>query len=348
LVSLTLEGSRLLSFLERVVLLGHVQTIFGLVSLCVRISLDEFQRAGLQIVRVAHGAPVGCVLQGCRAPKARSLIFPTEEHFVDNSAEPGRYKVEFTAGQVMHDTLERLKDLMRHQVPNGDIAVILERAAKLLLEKTLKERFAQTNRPRPRAINVAASHPEARARPNTTERRMREANVQPTREHAPAHSQRAAIASPERLPQTRSQRDASAPGAINPCMHPPAPHSRSRTTDGGPMSSSTHRPELRSQSDTDPQRTVSSMSQPNQPQSRGRAAGPCAIASSTHTREPHPRSAATEPQARAQTDRAASPESRLETSNRSAGTASTRAPSTRPHHEWEVVRCRGSVCTSEH
>jgi hypothetical protein len=63
---------------------------------------------------------------------------------------PGRYKVEFTAGQAMHDKLEQLKDLLRHQVPDGDLALILERATDLLLDKTLKQRFAQAQK-KPRA-----------------------------------------------------------------------------------------------------------------------------------------------------------------------------------------------------
>ena len=61
---------------------------------------------------------------------------------------PGRYKLEFTAGQALHDKLEQLKDLLRHQVPDGDLAVILERAVDLLLDKTLKQRFAQTRSPK--------------------------------------------------------------------------------------------------------------------------------------------------------------------------------------------------------
>jgi hypothetical protein len=69
---------------------------------------------------------------------------------------PGRYEVKFTAGHSMHVTLERLKALLRHQVPDGDLGTILERAANLLLEKTMKERFAQN---RPRRMGVRSSKP---------------------------------------------------------------------------------------------------------------------------------------------------------------------------------------------
>jgi hypothetical protein len=61
---------------------------------------------------------------------------------------PGRYKLELTAGQALHDKLEQLKNLLRHQVPDGDLATIVERAVDLLVDETLKRRFAQVRTPR--------------------------------------------------------------------------------------------------------------------------------------------------------------------------------------------------------
>jgi hypothetical protein len=61
---------------------------------------------------------------------------------------PGRYKVELTAGQALHDKLEQLKQLLRHQVPDGDLARIVELAVDLLVDKTMKQRFAQTRAPK--------------------------------------------------------------------------------------------------------------------------------------------------------------------------------------------------------
>jgi hypothetical protein len=78
------------------------------------------------------------------APRARASSTPLR---------PGRYKLEVTAGQSLHDKLEQLQNLLRHQVPDGDLAIIVERAVDLLLDKTVKQRFAQTRAPRkPRAI----------------------------------------------------------------------------------------------------------------------------------------------------------------------------------------------------
>ena len=61
---------------------------------------------------------------------------------------PGRYKLELTAGQALHDKLEQLKNLLRHQVPSGDLAVIVEIAVDLLVDKTVKQKFAQTRAPK--------------------------------------------------------------------------------------------------------------------------------------------------------------------------------------------------------
>jgi hypothetical protein len=78
------------------------------------------------------------------APRARASSTPLSL---------GRYKLELTAGQALHDKLQQLTNLLRHQVPDGDLAIIVERAVDLLLDKTVKQRFAQTRAPRkPRAI----------------------------------------------------------------------------------------------------------------------------------------------------------------------------------------------------
>ena len=61
---------------------------------------------------------------------------------------PGRYKLEFTAGQALYDKLQQLKDLLRHQVPNGDLAILVERALDVLIDQSMRQRFAQTRAPK--------------------------------------------------------------------------------------------------------------------------------------------------------------------------------------------------------
>jgi hypothetical protein len=57
---------------------------------------------------------------------------------------PGRYKVQFTARAALHDKLERLRDLMRSQVRDGDLAAIIEVAVTEKLERLEARRFAKT------------------------------------------------------------------------------------------------------------------------------------------------------------------------------------------------------------
>jgi hypothetical protein len=61
---------------------------------------------------------------------------------------PDRYRVQVTIGG---DTLEKLrfaKDLLRHAVPSGDEAAILDRALTALLTDIAQRKFAATERPR--------------------------------------------------------------------------------------------------------------------------------------------------------------------------------------------------------
>jgi hypothetical protein len=65
---------------------------------------------------------------------------------------PERYKVQFTADQQLHDKLKQAQQLMRHQIPDGDIAKVVDRALDLLIAHKRKQHFAATDKPRaPRA-----------------------------------------------------------------------------------------------------------------------------------------------------------------------------------------------------
>jgi hypothetical protein len=60
-----------------------------------------------------------------------------------------RHKVQFTASGELRKKLERAQDLMRYVNAEGDLAVVVERAVDLLLEKLEKQRLGKTSRPRP-------------------------------------------------------------------------------------------------------------------------------------------------------------------------------------------------------
>ena len=63
---------------------------------------------------------------------------------------PARYKVQFTASAGLRDKLERLQALLRSEVPDGDLASIIEQAVTEKLERLEARRFATTKAPRKR------------------------------------------------------------------------------------------------------------------------------------------------------------------------------------------------------
>ena len=69
---------------------------------------------------------------------------------------PERYLVKFTASRAMHEKLQEAQQLLRHQVPSGDLAKVFDRALTLLLAELRKARHAATSKPRsrPRASNT--------------------------------------------------------------------------------------------------------------------------------------------------------------------------------------------------
>jgi choline dehydrogenase-like flavoprotein len=61
---------------------------------------------------------------------------------------PKRYQIRVTVDEETHATLVRLQDLLSHQIPDRDPAVIISRALELLLEQTLARNVAATKKPR--------------------------------------------------------------------------------------------------------------------------------------------------------------------------------------------------------
>ena len=61
---------------------------------------------------------------------------------------PRRYRLHVTIGQQARDALEELQNLLSHQIPNGDPALIVERALEVMLAETKKKRAAITKKPR--------------------------------------------------------------------------------------------------------------------------------------------------------------------------------------------------------
>jgi hypothetical protein len=81
-------------------------------------------------------------VSGKEAPEAspsRSTVSPRS---------PGRYALQATVCEATHDKLRYAQELLGHQVPNGDIATVLDRALDELIARLERTRFAITDRPR--------------------------------------------------------------------------------------------------------------------------------------------------------------------------------------------------------
>jgi len=61
---------------------------------------------------------------------------------------PRRYLLRVTIGEDTQRRFERARDLLRHEIPDGDPAVIIDRALALLVAAAEHSKFAATKRPR--------------------------------------------------------------------------------------------------------------------------------------------------------------------------------------------------------
>ncbi len=86
---------------------------------------------------------------------------------------PARYKVQFTASEELHSKLERLIALMRSEVPDGDLAAIVERAVTEKLERLEARRFARSQAPRTTVADAETS-PDNRHIPAAVRRAVHE------------------------------------------------------------------------------------------------------------------------------------------------------------------------------
>jgi len=84
-----------------------------------------------------HRAPVAPVPRAACAERGQTQPLGAE-----------RYSVQFTADSALYEQLQELRALMRHQVPDGDIAKIVSRAVALLLSQVRKTKYAETSAPK--------------------------------------------------------------------------------------------------------------------------------------------------------------------------------------------------------
>jgi hypothetical protein len=70
---------------------------------------------------------------------------------------PDRYRLQVTLTGATHEKFRRAQALLRHAVPTGDAAEIIDRALSLLVEHLEHQRLAKTSRPRASSSSASRS-----------------------------------------------------------------------------------------------------------------------------------------------------------------------------------------------
>ena len=149
-----------------------------------------------EVEKVAEAATVPAADSEERSSAPPREASPARPAVVVPSA-PERYKVQFTASAAMREKLRRAQELLRHRIPSGDIAEVVDLALDLLVEDLEKKKFAATDRPRRSSSEMAAVHrpgseiPAARAGGLDAAALRSGEPTQPLSRHIPAEVKRA-------------------------------------------------------------------------------------------------------------------------------------------------------------
>ena len=105
---------------------------------------ERLERVAEQTVLVAPG-PVGGVARG---PDGRVAPGPARAAATVAPLSPERFALQLTIDEATRSKLLRAQALLRHQVPSGDLAEVLDRALDALLEKVEARKFGKVANPR--------------------------------------------------------------------------------------------------------------------------------------------------------------------------------------------------------
>jgi hypothetical protein len=108
--------------------------------------------------------------QPCVAPLAVSApaadVLPPARRPIVAPLSPEHYRIQVTFSRAARDKLRQAQALLRHQVPNGDAAAVLERGLDALLKELLKAKAGAVSRPR----DSGAANPQSRHIPSRVRR----------------------------------------------------------------------------------------------------------------------------------------------------------------------------------
>jgi hypothetical protein len=82
------------------------------------------------------------------APVWSPAVLPARPRPAVTPLAPERYQITFTASAGTRDKLRSAQDLLRHAIPSGDTAQVIDRALTVLLEDLARRKLAATDRPR--------------------------------------------------------------------------------------------------------------------------------------------------------------------------------------------------------
>ncbi len=85
---------------------------------------------------------------GAISPPTPVVVLPTAPPARTEPLSPGRYLLEVTLAGETLEKLRHAQDLLRHTLPGGEVAAVLDRALDALIAQLEKQRFAVTDAPR--------------------------------------------------------------------------------------------------------------------------------------------------------------------------------------------------------
>jgi hypothetical protein len=86
--------------------------------------------------------------EGAQSPEAPAAPLSSLERGKCEPLGAKRYCIRFEADEDFHQQLQELRALLRHQIPDGDVAKIFARATGVLLEQVRKQKIGACSSPR--------------------------------------------------------------------------------------------------------------------------------------------------------------------------------------------------------
>jgi len=94
----------------------------------------------------------------------RGLAAGSETRPLVDPLAPDRYHIQFTITRATYQKLRRGQDLLRHSIPNGDMALIFDRALTLLLKRLEKAKIGP--------VSAIPARPSGRYIPRAVQRKV--------------------------------------------------------------------------------------------------------------------------------------------------------------------------------